>query len=177
MNLIVALKGAIQSPHCAANCLQHVRSSGLGATVCKSRATHRALITCNMYVVCHDTHPHIPSTSPIYTCTLQSYLKALTVLADEGVDVVPKEQAVAADSPPLTATRHVQHHAASACGQVLPRFPWCPVGVGGGRACKTQCTVVVMIYDGVVCWLLNVPATCECISGTDLLRQFYVLPH
>ena len=29
----------------------------------------------------------------------------------------------------------------------------------------------------VVCWLLNDPATCECISGTDLLRQFYVLPH
>ena len=28
----------------------------------------------------------------------------------------------------------------------------------------------------VVCWLLNVPATCECISGTDLPRQFYVLP-
>ena len=26
-------------------------------------------------------------------------------------------------------------------------------------------------------WLLNVPATCECISGTDLLRQFYMLPH
>ena len=26
-------------------------------------------------------------------------------------------------------------------------------------------------------WLLNVPATCECISGTDLLRQFYVLQH
>ena len=31
--------------------------------------------------------------------------------------------------------------------------------------------------DCFVCWLLNVPATCECISGTDLLRQFYVLPH
>ena len=29
----------------------------------------------------------------------------------------------------------------------------------------------------VVGWLLNVPATCECISGSDLLRQFYVLPH
>ena len=26
-------------------------------------------------------------------------------------------------------------------------------------------------------WLLNVPATGECISGTDLHRQFYVLPH
>ena len=33
--------------------------------------------------------------------------------------------------------------------------------------------------EGVVVggWLLNVPATCECISGMDLLRQFYVLPH
>ena len=29
----------------------------------------------------------------------------------------------------------------------------------------------------VVCWFLNVPATCKCISGTDLLRQSYVLPH
>ena len=39
----------LQSPHCAAiNCLQHVRSSGSGAIVCKSRATHRALITCNL---------------------------------------------------------------------------------------------------------------------------------
>ena len=28
-----------------------------------------------------------------------------------------------------------------------------------------------------VCLLLNVPATGYCISGTDLLRQFYVLPH
>ena len=28
-----------------------------------------------------------------------------------------------------------------------------------------------------VCWLLNVPATRKCISGTDLRRQFYVLPH
>ena len=28
-----------------------------------------------------------------------------------------------------------------------------------------------------VCWLLNIPATGQCISGTDLLRQFYVLPH
>ena len=30
---------------------------------------------------------------------------------------------------------------------------------------------------GVVGWLLNVQATCECITGTDLLRQFDVLPH
>ena len=40
---------------------------------------------------------------------------------------------------------------------------------------------LVLWRDLFVClfvgWLLNVPATCECISGTDLLRQFYVLPH
>ena len=50
--IIIAFKGAIwdflQSPHSAANCLQHARSSGPGAIVCKSRATHRVLITCNM---------------------------------------------------------------------------------------------------------------------------------
>ena len=28
-----------------------------------------------------------------------------------------------------------------------------------------------------VCLLLNISATCKCLSETDLLRQFYVLPH
>ena len=50
--IIIAFKGAVreflQSPHSAANCLQHARSSDPGQIVCKSRATHRALITCNM---------------------------------------------------------------------------------------------------------------------------------
>ena len=36
---------------------------------------------------------------------------------------------------------------------------------------------LIMIKCLFVGCLLNVPATCECISGTDLLRQFYVLPH
>ena len=56
-NIIIALKGAIpdflQSPHSAANCLQHVRSSDPGATVCKSHATHWAFITCKCHVTCH----------------------------------------------------------------------------------------------------------------------------
>ena len=47
--IITAFKGAVrdllQSPHCAANCLQHVRSSGPGAIACKSLATQRVLIT------------------------------------------------------------------------------------------------------------------------------------
>ena len=41
--IIIAFKDAIrdfvQSPHCAGNCHQHVRSSGPGAIVCRSRAT------------------------------------------------------------------------------------------------------------------------------------------
>ena len=51
-------------------------------------------------------------------------------------------------------------------------------------AVKRNGTVAVSNYShdkATVClfvgWLLIVPATCECISGTDLLRQFYVLPH
>ena len=50
--IIIAFKGAVrdllQSPSCAANRLQHVRSSGQDTIVWKSRATHRAPITCNM---------------------------------------------------------------------------------------------------------------------------------
>ena len=46
---IVTFKGAIrdllQFSHSATDCLQHVRSSGQGAFVCKPRATHRALIS------------------------------------------------------------------------------------------------------------------------------------
>ena len=55
--IIIAFKGAIrdflQSPHSAANCLPNVCSSGPGVIVCKSRATHRALITCKCHVMCH----------------------------------------------------------------------------------------------------------------------------
>ena len=36
---------------------------------------------------------------------------------------------------------------------------------------------VSLQWDVVPGWLLNVPATCECIPGTDLLRQVYLLPH
>ena len=35
----------VQSPHCAANCLQHVRSIGQCAIVCKLRAADRMLIS------------------------------------------------------------------------------------------------------------------------------------
>ena len=48
--IITALKGArfSQSPQSAENYFQHVRSSCQGAIVCRSLATHRALIMCNM---------------------------------------------------------------------------------------------------------------------------------
>ena len=58
--IIIAFKGAIRvfllSIHCAANSLQHVRSSGLGTIVCKSHATHPALITCNTSSADHMQH-------------------------------------------------------------------------------------------------------------------------
>ena len=38
-------------------------------------------------------------------------------------------------------------------------------------------TITDLSWGWLVCWLLNVPATCECFSGTDQLRQFEVLPH
>ena len=38
----------LQTLHLTASCLQQVCSSGQGAIVFKSHATHRALITCNM---------------------------------------------------------------------------------------------------------------------------------
>ena len=38
----------LQSPHCYANCLQHICSSGHGIIVCKSCTTLWALIMCNM---------------------------------------------------------------------------------------------------------------------------------
>ena len=51
MTIVIAFKGAIRDflqSQCTANCLLHVRESGQGAIVCKSSATHRALITYNM---------------------------------------------------------------------------------------------------------------------------------
>ena len=38
----------LQPPHCATNCLQHVRSSCQEAIVCKSRSTHQVLLPCSM---------------------------------------------------------------------------------------------------------------------------------
>ena len=48
------------------------------------------------------------------------------------------------------------------------RWVSCMNGMGGE---------VGVLREWFVCWLLNVPATCKCISGMDLLRQEYVLPH
>ena len=55
----------------------------------------------------------------------------------------------------------------------------------GGIGCGDSYRIIQTLGSGqqgrwwglFVCLLLSVPATCECISRTDLLRQFYVLPH
>ena len=63
-------------------------------------------------------------------------------------------------------------HCLLLCGVLV-----CPVETLASYIQKTtsDCDLAVVLF--VVGWLLNVPATCECISETDLLRQFYVLPH
>ena len=55
---------------------------------------------------------------------------------------------------------------------VTRRKCWGGGGGGGGGGGQVAVGVACFVF-----WLLIVPATCECISGTDLLRQFYVLPH
>ena len=83
----IALKGAIRdflhSPHCAANCLQHVRSSGPGAIVCKSRATHRALITCNMGGTWYEGTAQLLSLTELKSHLFQLYLYWLRPLSND----------------------------------------------------------------------------------------------
>ena len=45
--------------------------------------------------------------------------------------------------------------------------------------CHTEkCVVVYKVFTTATRKLkVNAPATCYCISGADLLRQVYVLPH
>ena len=56
---------------------------------------------------------------------------------------------------------------------------WCLMKPFLTRVSNTSIHVVVVVVGRLllVGWLLNIPATCKCISGKDLLRQFYVLPH
>ena len=54
--IIIHSKIFLQSPHCAANRLQHVHSSGPGAIECLSRATHRVLTMCNTSSAYHVQH-------------------------------------------------------------------------------------------------------------------------
>ena len=52
----------LQWPHCTVNCHQHRRSSGRCAIMCKSRATHPALITSNMLCnMCYEGTTHLLS--------------------------------------------------------------------------------------------------------------------
>ena len=68
------MKGVVRDLY-TTNCHQHVRSSGQGAIVCKSRAAHRALITCNM------------SCSTLYGWTAQ--LLSLTELKSHLLELYP----------------------------------------------------------------------------------------
>ena len=63
----------------------------------------------------------------------------------------------------------LEHHRAESCGH-LSQMPICqPAHCAYNTRFSGQSLFL--------CCLLNVPATSWCISGMDLHRQFYVLPH
>ena len=68
------------------------------------------------------------------------------------------------------------------------RYTLCLSGLLSNKYHSSVCTKIscylwdeykeaVAVFKESVCWLLNVPATCYCISGTDLLRQFCGAAH
>ena len=76
-----------------------------------------------------------------------------------------------------------QQHASVSQGRICTdNFTCCSLLVGWltsqqhasvsqGRICTDNFTCCSLLVG----WLVNVPATCQCISGTDLHRQFYML--
>ena len=55
--------------------------------------------------------------------------------------------------------------------------PWTAVTRCGRLSSELSICRHAIDHSDVIGWLLNVPATYEHISGTDQLRQLYVLPH
>ena len=83
--IIIAFKGAIrdlsQYPHCAANRLQHVRSSGPCTIVCKSHATHRSLIIIIInliYIAQFDTNGILTALYIVITYIQMQYVHLCT---------------------------------------------------------------------------------------------------
>ena len=81
--IIITLQGAIwdfqQSPHCAVNRLQHVDSSGLGTILCKSCATHWALIMCNSCYVPSGTKGQLLSFAELKLHLFELYFIGWTI--------------------------------------------------------------------------------------------------
>ena len=74
-----AIRDFLQSPHSTANCVQQLRSSGRDATMCKSHATHRALITNR----CHVCATWYEVTAQLFSLTeLKSHYLSFILLAE-----------------------------------------------------------------------------------------------
>ena len=90
---------------------------------------------------------------------------------------------VSETDPTCHLTPSVYWHRASVHGEWdRSNLPSHPISVLIQGQWVTALTLSCQVFSKAatrvaVCWLLNVPATCECISGTDLLRQFYMQPH
>ena len=86
-------------------------------------------------------------------------------------DLNPGSSALEADALTTRPTRR------SLVGTYCETYSKSPAWLDWGKRGSNPCLPFSRRLLFVACLLLNVSATCEYISGTDLLRQFYVLPH
>ena len=112
-----------------------------------------------------------------HACLCKSVrIQAVLKVREDSTTVVPGAQ----DAHSTASTAHRTQGTAKGTAKGTARDPG---NVGVHPSCKHTIVtllvaiVIIIISSLFVRLLLNVPATCKCISGTDLHRELYVLPH
>ena len=134
------------------------------AIVCKSRAARRALSTCNTWGAQHVQHVMCRGASRTASCIQFFSTSFRCGSANKSLQELGKASTGFLVQLPVPS--HVRVNDLSGSRKLRQESKSADVSL---THLQTTCLLVGC--------LLNVPATCECISGTDLLRQFYVLPH
>ena len=114
LTIMIALKGTIrdfsQSPNCAANCLQRVRSSGPGIIVCKLRATHRAFITWNILrAIWHEGTAQLQSLTEFKSRCFLNVVLLAEPLRHEGLRGVEEGTEVPGENPRQRASANAKY--------------------------------------------------------------------
>ena len=102
------IRDFLQSPHCTAIYFQHVRSSGPGAIVHKSRVAHRALITYNM--LCYDQRGTVGQLCSKVWQSLHRIYFSFILLAEPLTDEGREETGVSGENPQRRASENVTYY-------------------------------------------------------------------